>query len=298
VGLVKPITFALLTANLVNLSAAWVLVYGHFGFPKLGVAGSGWATCLARIYLMVVLIGAYFRYGRGENPRFRWPVVEWPRLRRLVVLGLPASIQVTLEVGVFATATALAGRLDAASLASHNIVLLISSVTFMVPFGIASAGAVRVGQALGRDDPKAASTSGWTALLIGSTFMICSGIALLTLSGPIIGLFTEDHTVIAATTHLFVLAAAFQLFDGLQVVATGVLRGAGETRSPMICNLVAHWGIGLPIGYFLAFERHQGIVGLWAGLSIGLVLAGLANLATWDRKARRLRLGLERPVIN
>jgi multidrug resistance protein, MATE family len=294
VGVVKPITFALLTANLVNLVAALAFVYGYWGFRKMGVEGSGWATCAARVYLMVVLIGAYFLYKKGEiSLRFHWPRIEWQRLRRLIALGLPASLQVTLEIGVFATATALAGRLDPASLASHNIVLQISSLTYMVPLGIASAGAVRVGQALGREDSKAASTSGWTALLIGAGFMLCSGVALLTLSGPIIGVFTEDRDVIASTTRLFLLAAAFQLFDGVQVVATGILRGAGETRLPMICNLVAHWGIGLPIGYVLAFEMGNGIVGLWCGLSIGLVLAGLANLATWDRKARRLRMGLE-----
>jgi MATE family multidrug resistance protein len=297
VGIVKPITFALLTANLVNLAAAWAFVYGGWGFPKMGVEGSGWATCSARVYLMIVLIAAYFRYREGRIETFRLPKVEWARLRRLIVLGLPASLQLTLEIGVFATATALAGRLDSASLASHNIVLQISSLTYMVPLGIASAGAVRVGQALGRDDPKAASTSGWTALLIGSGFMICSGVALLTLSGPIIALFTEDRDVIASTTRLFLLAASFQLFDGVQVVGTGILRGAGETRLPMICNLVAHWGIGLPIGYILAFKMDQGIVGLWCGLSVGLVLAGLANLATWDRKSRQLRMGLGSSAI-
>ena len=297
VGLVKPITFAMVTANLVNLTAAWAFVYGHFGFRKMGVEGSGWATCVARVYMMTVLVVAYFLYGRGMAPTFRRPRLELDRLRRLIALGLPAALQVTLEVGVFATATALAGRLDPASLASHNIVLQISSLTFMVPLGVASAGAVRVGQALGRGDPKAASTSGWTAILIGTAFMACSGVALLTMSGPIIGVFTEDQAVIAATTRLFALAAAFQLFDGVQVVATGVLRGAGETRLPMVCNLVAHWGIGLPIGYALAFGLGNGIVGLWVGLSIGLVLAGLANLATWARKASRLRTGRERTVI-
>ncbi len=147
----------------------------------------------------------------------------------------------------------------------------------MVPLGIASAGAVRVGQALGRGDPKAASTSGWTAILIGAGFMSCSGVALLTMSGPIIGAFTEDGEVIASTARLFLLAAAFQLFDGVQVVATGVLRGTGETRLPMLVNLVAHWGIGLPIGYALGFGQARGIVGLWVGLSIGLCLAGLTS---------------------
>jgi multidrug resistance protein, MATE family len=297
VGIVKPITFALVSANLVNLAAAWAFVYGHLGFPRMGVEGSGWATCVARVYMMAVGIASYLLYGRGNAPSFRWPRIEWGRLGRLLKLGLPAALQVTLEVGVFALATALAGRLDPASLASHNIVLLISSLTYMVPLGIASAGAVRVGQALGRGDPKAASTSGWTAILIGATFMSCSGLVLLTLSGPIIGVFTKDREVIFLTARLFLLAAAFQLFDGVQVVATGVLRGTGETKLPMMGNLVGHWGIGLPIGYALCFGLGRGIVALWVGLSIGLCIAGLFNLATWARKSRRLKAGLERTVI-
>lgn len=297
VGIVKPITFALVTANIVNLAAGWALVYGRLGLPRMGAEGSGWATCVARVYLMSVGIAAYWLYGRGSAPSFRWPRVEWRRLGRLLALGLPAAMQVTLEVGVFATATLLAGRLEPASLASHHIVLQISSLTYMVPLGIASAGAVRVGQALGRGDPRAASASGWTAILIGATFMIGSGVALLTLSGPIIGVFTEDREVIDSTTRLFLLAAAFQLFDGVQVVATGVLRGTGETRLPMLANLVAHWGIGLPIGYALCFGLDRGIVGLWVGLSIGLCLAGMINLTTWALKSRRLQAGEERVVV-
>lgn len=300
VGVVKPITFALVTANLVNVAACWALVYGHLGFRAMGVEGSGWATALARAYLAAVLLGAFALYAPrsapGAGPSRGWPWPEPARLRRLLALGLPASIQITLEVGVFAAATTLAGRLDAASLASHQIVLNISSLTYMVPLGIASAGAVRVGQALGRRDPAAAATSGWTALLIGAGFMIASGVALLTLSRPVIAIFTKDPAVIATTARLFYLAAAFQLFDGVQVVATGVLRGAGDTRTPMVCNLLAHWGIGLPIGSALAFGLGRGIVGLWVGLSIGLSLAGLANLAVWARRSRRLDAGEVRLV--
>ena len=156
VGVVRPITFALVSANLVNAAACWALVHGRLGLPRMGVEGSGWATCLARVYMVLVLIVAYARYSPISNAFRAWPRPEWDRLRRLMALGLPASMQVTLEVGVFATATALAGRLEATSLAAHQIVLNVSSLTFMVPLGIASAGAVRVGQALGRGDARAA----------------------------------------------------------------------------------------------------------------------------------------------
>ncbi len=288
-GSVKVVTFALVTANLINLGANYALVYGHWGSRAMGVEGSGWATCVARVYLAGVLVGAFAIGGRGGGRGWGWLAPEWGRLRRLLALGLPAAFQITLEVGVFAAATALAGRLDeATSLASHNIIIQVSSLTYMVPLGIASAGAVRVGQAMGRGDPGGAATSGWAALVIGSGFMACSGVGLLAFSEPIIGLFTGDPAVVATATRLIILAAAFQLFDGVQVVATGILRGAGDTRTPMVCNLFAYWGIGLPLGYVLAFGLGRGIVGIWAGLALGLILAGVANLAIWARAARRL----------
>ncbi len=295
VGIVRPITFALVTANLVNLAACWALVHGHLGFRAMGVEGSGWATCAARLYMATVGVVAFAafapRLAGTVSPLRRWPRPEWARLRRLIALGLPASLQVTLEVGVFAFATTLAGRLDAASLAAHQIVLNVSSLTFMVPLGVASAGAVRVGQALGRGDGRGAATSGWTAILIGSGFMLASGLGLLAFAGPIIRAFTGDPRVIETTRRLLLLAAAFQVFDGVQVVATGALRGVGDTRAPMICNLVAHWAVGLPIGYALAFPMGRGIVGLWLGLALGLSLAGLANIVVWGRRARRLNRG-------
>jgi len=290
VNVVKSITFALVTANLINALACWALVYGRFGLPAMGVAGSGWATLLARVYLMAVALASFAIWGREQlaNPSWSWPKLEPARLGRLFTLGWPAALHLGLEVGVFAIATALAGRLDAVSLAAHQIVLNVSSLTFMVPLGIASAGAVRVGQALGRGDGRAASTSGWAALVIGAGFMTVSGVSLLIFSRSIVALFTKDPGVIATSVQLFLLAAAFQLFDGIQVVASGVLRGVGDTRSPMICNLFAHWGIGLPLSYFLAFGMGRGVVGLWIGLTVGLILAGLVNLGTWAWRSRRL----------
>lgn len=287
VGRVRPVTFALVTANLVNAGVAWLLINGYGGMPRLGVTGSGWATTLARVYLAAVLVGTYLWY-RPAGLGWSWPRFEPKLMGRLLQLGWPAAVQVTLEVGVFATATALAGKLAATDLAAHQITLNVSSLTFMVPLGVASAGAVRVGQALGRKDPRGAAASGWTALAIGLGFMACSGVTLLVFARPIIALFTRDPAATAASIRLFYLAAAFQLFDGVQVVATGVLRGAGDTRSPMLTNLVAHWGIGLPLGYALGFGLGGGIVGLWVGLSIGLVIAGLVNLWIWSRAARAI----------
>jgi MATE family multidrug resistance protein len=203
---------------------------------------------------------------------------------RLIGLGLPAASQITLEVGVFAAATALAGRLPAAALAAHQIAINIAAFTFMVPLGVGSAGAVRVGQAIGRRDPAGAARAGWTALLFGAGFMTCSAALFLLLPGVLIGAFTADRRVLDVGVSLLMVAALFQLFDGIQAVATGVLRGLGDTRTPMIWNLAGHWFVGLPLGYFLCFTFGLGVIGLWWGLSSGLIICGVSLLIAWSKR--------------
>ncbi|TPW17849.1 MAG: efflux protein, MATE family, partial [bacterium] len=172
VGSVKPIMFALLTANILNAAVGYALIFGHWGFPALGVAGAGWATCVARFYLLFVAVLAILLKERKGTTGL-WstpPALEVARLARLLQLGLPVAIQITLEVGVFATATILAGRLGTLPLAAHQIALSIASFTFMVPLGISSAGAVRVGHAVGAGRPGQAARSGWTAIAVSATF--------------------------------------------------------------------------------------------------------------------------------
>lgn len=288
---VKPILFAMLSANVINIFANWILIFGHLGVPPMGAEGAGWATCISRTYMMGVLLAAIHLHDRRQQTGLGlvpW-MVEAGRLRRLVGLGLPAALQITLEVGVFAAATTLVGRLTPVALAAHHIAMNIASFTFMVPLGVASAGAVRVGQALGRHDPDAARRAGWTALSLGAGFMGFAGLILWLIPRVVLRIFTIDPGVIATGVSLLLVAAVFQLFDGLQVVATGVLRGAGDTRTPMICNLVGHWILGLPVGYFLCFVLGWGVLGLWIGLSLGLISVGVVLLFAWSRKVERLK---------
>ncbi|HEX9639000.1 MAG TPA: MATE family efflux transporter [Acidobacteriota bacterium] len=287
-GLVQPIMFALISANLVNVIANWILIFGNLGAPALGAVGAGWATLISRVYMFLVLLG----YALVNDRRRRtglWDVgrrIDWAEQRELVRLGLPAAVQVTLEVGVFAAATLLAGRLQPIALASHQIALNIASFTFMVPLGLSSAGAVRVGQGLGRGDPAGAARSGWTTILIGAGFMLCAGLVLVIAPGPIVRIFTTDPWVIMTGAALLGVAAFFQLFDGVQVVATGVLRGSGETRAPMVANLIGHWFFGLPVGAALCFWLGWGVIGLWLGLSLGLIAVALVLLRVWHRRVR------------
>ncbi len=287
-NLVKPVALALLLANLANAAGNWILIYGHLGAPSLGVEGSAWSTCMARALMVGTMIFYVVLYNRRRGWGLRRVPLrpDLPRIRRLVGLGLPAAMHIALEIGVFGTATALAAKLDPVSLASHQIALHTASLTFMVPLGIASAAAVRVGQALGRRDRNAARRSGWTALSLGVSFMTLSAIVFLSVPRHIVRLYTEDSHVIELGGSLLMIAALFQLFDGIQGVAIGALRGTGDTRTPMLAHLVCDWFVGLPVGWYFCFHRGWGVAGLWIGLSLAMTLAGLVLLFAWARRLR------------
>ena len=285
-GIVRPVTVTLIAANVVNALGNWMLIFGHLGAPAMGVRGSAYSTLVARIFMAITLFFVILSHESRMTPRLRDTRMglDTARLRTLFALGFPAAGQTALEVGVFAAATALAGRVSGAALAAHQIALNMAAFTFMVPYGLASAAAVRVGHAIGRQDRHGASMAGWTAILLGAAFMSTAAIVFLTAPGFLIRLFTGDAAVIGIGVSLLFVAAVFQLFDGLQGVTTGALRGLGDTRTAMYWNLGGHWFIGLPLGYVLCFYLGRGVVGLWWGLSTGLMICGVALLVVWIRR--------------
>ena len=280
----RPVMITLLSANLVNLAGNWILVLGHLGAPRLGAEGSGWATCFSRIYMAGALAYVLWKHD-PEVLRISWRP-QAARMWALLKLGAPAAGQMAVEIGVFATVTVLVSKLNATALAGHQIALTTVSTTFMMPLGISSAAAVRVGFALGRGDRRAASRAGWTALGLGATVMSAAAAVLLTAPEWIARLFTPEVAVIATAAAILRVAAFFQLFDGLQIVVTGSLRGAGDTRTPMVCHLIGYWVIGLPLGAMLCFDRGLGARGLWIGLSAGLIAIGVVLTVFWWRTAR------------
>ena len=288
INLVKPVMFSIVSANLVNLIGNWALIYGHLGFRAMGTVGSGWATCAGRIYMASVLMAycLYYdlRYKTGLLDASRLP--HLPRVWQLVNLGFPAAMQLGLEVCVFAVATVVIARLGAIPLASHQIALNTASFTYMVPLGISSAAAVRVGQALGRNDAHGARRAGWTALALGSVFMTCTTIIFWVVPRLIVRIYAPDPAVIRAASGLLFVAAFFQFFDGLQAVATGALRGTGDTRTPMIWSVGFYWLVGLPVGYLLGIQLGWGAAGVWVGLCVALILIGSTLLYTWYRKEK------------
>jgi MATE family multidrug resistance protein len=274
-GRVRIVMFALLSANAVNAVGNWLLI------PSYGVEGAGWATCGARVYMMSVLV----MFAIAHDPELvrHIPGIDLSRIKALLKLGVPAALQILLEVGVFAAATVLAGKLVPEALAAHHIVLNIAGTTFMIPLGVSSAGAVSVGQAIGRADKPGARRAGWIALALGAGFMFTAALLFVTVPEAILGVFTRNTDVLAIAVPLLFVAAVFQIFDGVQVVTTGVLRGAGNTQTPMLANLLGHWLLGLPAGYVLCFIAGLGVVGLWMGLSLGLITVGIFLLTVWYR---------------
>jgi multidrug resistance protein, MATE family len=289
-AIVKPVVFAGVSANLVNLLGNWSLVYGHLGLPALGVTGSGWSTLISRVYMAAVLAVAIVYYDRKRASGL-WRAsrrLEMARIKELLRLGVPAATQLLLEISAFTVTTVLIARLGAVALAGNQIALNVVSITFMVPLGISSAAAVRVGHAIGARDPHGAVRAGWMALLFGSSFMFLSALTLFSFPRVIARVYSPDPQVIAMGAALLVVAAVFQLFDGLQVVTTGALRGAGNTRTPMFAHLFGYWIIGMPLGAILCFKFGMGAVGFWSGLCVALILIGTLLLLVWRRLTLRL----------
>jgi MATE family multidrug resistance protein len=296
-NIVRPIMFVLLAANVVNAIVNWVLINGLWGAPAMGVRGAAYATLSARIFMAGCLLMVIVRHEARRPPalsgvegrlRDTPPGIDVARLRRLFWLGFPAAGQMVFEVGVFTAATALVARVSAEALAAHQIALNLASFTFMIPLGVASAAAVRVGQAIGRGDPRGAAGAGWAAISIAVGFMGSAAIVFFTMPRALIHLFTPDPAVLELGVSLLFVAAVFQLFDGVQGVITGVLRGLADTRTAMLWNLLGHWAIGLPLGYWICFRWGYGVVGLWWGLSAGLMICAVALLSVWIREGTRL----------
>jgi MATE family multidrug resistance protein len=281
---VRPIAMSLVSANLVNILGNWILIYGHWGAPGMGIRGSALSTVLARIYLAGALFLAVKRRDPAAFTGLRLiPAEVWNAFR----LGLPAALTILFEVGVFNAASVLAGRLDPASIAANAIAMNAVSVTYMVPLGIGAAAAVSVGKAIGAGDKPGAAHSGWTAIGLGVAFAVCATFAFLLFPRQIAMIFTLDPRVIAVTVTLLGIAAVFQLSDGLQTVAAGALRGAADTKTAMVWNLLGYWAFGLPLGYWLCFGLKWGVAGLWDGLCLALIVISVGVVGAWARQYRK-----------
>lgn len=286
---VRPIVITIVIANVANILLNWTLIFGKLGAPALGVAGAAWATSASRWVMIVVLLAMSWRQLHHHLRPLRADTFALAPLGRMLVLGTPIGFQFQLEYGIFAVVGLLMGTLGTSQLAGHQVALNIASFTFMVPMGIAAAVAVLVGHAVGRDDPIDARHAAVAALVCGVGFMIGMALVLLAVPGLIARIYTTDAAVTAVALVLIPLAGFFQVFDGMQVVCGGILRGLGDTHSPLIANIIGFWVLGLPLGLWLGMRQGQGPAGLWWGLVVGLAVVGLGLLV-------RVRVRMQRTM--
>jgi MATE family multidrug resistance protein len=272
----KPLVAVVVLSNLMNAGLDWVLVFGHWGLPALGAPGSALATTITRFTALAVLLLVARRELRPVLRPWRRDALALGPLLRTFRLGLPIGAQNSVEFTTFASISVFAGWFGAEAVSGHQVALNLASFMFMVPLGIGSASSVLVGHAIGEQDMAHARRVAASALMVGTGYMVLSAVALLALPGVFARAYTSVPGVVAVAAVLMPIAGVFQVFDGLQVVSAGVLRGAGDTRAPLIANVLGFWLVGMPVSLWLGFRTGLGVVGLWWGF-----VAGLAAVAAF-----------------
>jgi MATE family multidrug resistance protein len=280
-----------------NAILCWSLIFGRLGLPRLGIFGGGLGSSIVWTCLTIALgmVLAWDRKFRRFHLFGRFWRADWPRFRHIWRLGLPIGLTMAFEGAVFGAAAYLMGLIDAASIAAHAVALQIAALSFMVPLGLGQAATVRVGRAVGRADADGIARAGWTAWVLGVGFMAAMALVLWGFPRPLIMLFLDDvpanARVIELGVSFLVVAAAFQIVDGAQVVGAGMLRGLHDTRVPMLFALFGYWVVGIGVGVWRAFYRGWPGGGIWTGLATGLGVVAVLMIFRWTR---RRTLGLEK----
>ncbi len=289
-----PIIATILGANVANIFFNWILIYGRLGFPAWGPIGAAVATSLSRWLMAIGLLVLGWKWlGPSLVPLRREALAVAP-LVRMFRIGLPIGAQYFLEISAFSLIALFMGWLGTREIAGHQIALNLASVTFMVPLGVSAAAAVRVGHAVGRGDPDGARRAAALAIVMGAGFMsLCMALFLLA-PGPLARLYTGEESVAALAATLIPIAGFFQVFDGLQVVSIGIMRGVGDTKTPMMVNILGFWLLGIPLSAWLGFRAHMGAQGLWWGLVAAL---GCVAVFLLLRVRVRLRGDLKRLAV-
>jgi multidrug resistance protein, MATE family len=276
----RTVMITLILCIPMNAGLNWVLVFGHLGAPALGIAGSGCATAIVQ-WLMFTGLGLYALAAPSlAQYRMRPSSPGWDEIGRIVRLGLPIGGILGLEIGVFATTGIVMGLLGADALGAHQLVMNCISVVFMVPLGIAQAATVRVAVALGSGAPAAARRAGVVALVLGVAYMAIMAVVMVAAPRPIARIYIDidapaNHGLVGIALNLLAIAAVFQIFDGVQAIAAGALRGYRDTTAPLLLAVIGYWGIGFAGGWFVAFPAGYGPIGLWSGLAVGLAAVAL-----------------------
>ncbi|MCF6248915.1 MAG: MATE family efflux transporter [Desulfobacula sp.] len=292
VSFLKPAMIITLLANLINILTNWLFIYGNLGMPTLGVTGAGIATVSSRTFMAIALMAVIVRSPKMKrfDPTLNYRKIDFPMIKRLLSVGIPAGFQYFFEVSAFTAASIMAGWMGTVALAAHQIALNLASISFMVALGISAAATIRVSRAMGRKDIPAMRRAGFGATLLCGCFMAAAGLVFILFRNYLPLLYINEKEVIEISAALLVIVAFFQISDGTQAVGLGILRGMTDMKIPTLITLAAYWIIGLPSGYLLAFTFNMGITGIWYGLLVSLTASGILLILRFHTQTTSKRM--------
>ncbi|XOD68460.1 MAG: MATE family efflux transporter [Flavobacteriales bacterium AspAUS03] len=273
-----------------NIIFNYFLIYGEYGFPKLGIVGVAYATLITRT---AMLIGLFLLLYRNVKVRKCYQQLEYRKFykvcfRKILAIGIPTGLQMLFEVGAFTVASFIVGFSGAKQLAAHQITTSLSSTTYMLGMGFAVAATVRIGNQRALKNYVELRRSGWSVILMSMIFMSLCGIGFIFWRYDLPSLYLDDDKVVVIAAQLLVVAALFQLSDGIQTVALGALRGMHDVKIPMWISFFAYWIVAMPLGWFCSVTMEMGALGIWIGLGVGLTIAAILLLLRYNDQTRQL----------
>lgn len=285
-SLTLVVASATIVANIFNVFFNYGLIFGNFGMPRLEVEGAAMGTFLSRIIMVIMIIVAmwYHQKSRAYLKKISFKNFRKVIFRKLIQLGIPSSFQMFFEVGAFAGAAFIVGMGGKDELAAHQIAMNLASISFMLCTGLGIAATIRVGNQLGLRDYKTMKNAGWSAVIMVAVFMFISGILIILLRYQLPSIYIDNIAVIEIAAHLLIIAALFQLSDGVQVVLLGALRGMQDVNIPTLITMFAYFVLALPLGYYLTVIREMGAMGMWIGLGIGLTVSAVLLILRYTYK--------------
>jgi len=282
--------FVVIASNFLNIGLNYIFIYGHLGFPAMGLVGAGYGTLLSRIVMAIGIAVYIYRSPSFKEFKGGFSVGNYSRslIKKMLNIGLPAGVQFIFEVAAFDFSAVMMGWLGAKTLAAHQIAINLATISYMTTTGLAAAATIRVSNELGKRDFRTMRTVGFTLVGLALVVMALWGLIFIVGRNFLPQLYIEDMEVIAIAAPLIVIAGFFQLADGTQVVCLGALRGMQDVKIPSLFIFIAYWVVGLPLGYFLGFKMGYGAIGIWTGLLIGLTLTAIAMFFRFHLLSKKL----------
>lgn len=289
-SVMRPGMVISITANIINGMVGWILIYGKFGMPALGLIGAGIATFSSRLFMALSISLYIFSSSRFKNLNLNLRIknINYSIIKKILALGIPSATQYFFEVGAFTSAAVMVGWLGTDQLAAHQIALNLASISFMCTLGISTAGSIRVGYGVGKANITETRRAGFTAIVLGEALMALFGIIFILFRYNLTAFYIKDPAVISIASSLLIIAALFQIFDGTQAVGIGILRGLTDVKGPTLITFIAYWIIGLPVGYILAFHYKLGVQGVWIGILFGLVTSAVLLTLRFNHKSKQI----------